>query len=124
MSFCWSDFLEIAKLLKKETRFPQAAFRTSLSRAYYSIYHQTSSYAAEQGFNVNLPDSHKRLKVFLREHSSQKNNNRIMAKFEKLYQFRIDSDYHKDKLTALDANVVEQAINHAENILSILSPKK
>lgn len=119
MPFDWEGFLKIAETLKDNPgEYKEAAFRTAISRAYYSIYHNALDYAMNQGFPKPKSDSHAKLIEHFKLEDIE-NNKRIAVKIDELYQWRIRSDYRAD-FKNLSQSVVSSAINRAKNIKSLL----
>jgi len=97
MIFSWSQFVEIAEHLKKQgdaNQIPQeAAYRCSVSRAYYGAYRHAQNYAMDTGGYV--PEvkgtDHRRL----REWFEDENMAAISRRLGRLHQWRKECDYNE-----------------------------
>ena len=123
MIFYWSQFIEIAEYLKKQAdakQIPQeAAYRCSVSRAYYGAYRHAQNYANDTGDYVPEGDGtdHRRL----REWFESQNMISISRRLRRLQQWRKDCDYEEPlmKITNL-SDCVQSSISEASNIIKTL----
>jgi hypothetical protein len=121
MAFQWSDYLEIARFLHaqgKASNVPEeAAFRCSISRAYYAAFCHSCSYATArlQFKPQGSDDDHKNL----RRHIWKRGLRNESAVLDRLRQWRNQCDYHNPISLATDANV-QSAISDADTIVSSL----
>jgi uncharacterized protein (UPF0332 family) len=59
MAFDWQQYLVIADEIAKDSR--EAMQRSSISRAYYAVYHLGLKYARAHNFSEKIPSLHRKL---------------------------------------------------------------
>jgi hypothetical protein len=97
MYFSWSQFVEIAEHLKEQgdaNRVPQeAAYRCSVSRAYYGAYRHALNYAKDTGGYIpnNNGTDHAKVRFWYKD----KKETEIYRRLNRLHQWRIDCDYNE-----------------------------
>ncbi len=120
MIFSWSHFLDVAKFLKEEgnnRRIPtEAAYRCSISRAYYAAFGSALNYAKDNGSYIpeNNADDHWKIRNYYRSHEKKE----ISRKLERLHQWRKYSDYD-EPVYNLEANLNE-SLKTADEIINSL----
>ena len=131
MSFRWTDFLRISKLLYnyaiKNAKTPEsveAAYRSSVSRAYYSAYGHSYECAQNHLNFTGIGDGrdHKRL----REHFTKNGYPAIKRNLLNLWNWRLACDYKIFNINASTQakNSISTADNIIKDINDILSKKK
>ena len=112
-AFDWSEYLRLANDLAKNS--DEASHRTSISRAYYSIYHAAASRAEANGC---APKTHKELWNLYR-----RDPDRNCLKLSTLgYTMRVareDADYQEVVVDV--AGILNQQIEDANRFLAALS---
>jgi hypothetical protein len=123
MIFSWSQFVEIAEYLKKQgddNLIPQeAAYRCSVSRAYYGAYRHAQNYAKDTwGY---MPETDGTDHWRLREWFEDKNMMPISRRLSRLHQWRKDCDYNEPfhKIVNLSRCVCD-SISEAHQIINAL----
>ena len=117
MSFDWAEYYVLAKRLRQEDS--EAARRTAISRAYYSVFCQARDYLLSEGVILSTmgPSSHKQVwgefKYRGRTHRS------IWLNGDKLHYNRIQADY-VNEIKLLDLTVNE-SFEMAERIVYYLN---
>ncbi len=114
MSFDWSTYLDIAKLIKTwsiSTNLDEAKFRTSISRSYYSALNLTKkTLESKKGVNFKAEDikrlvkargSHRFLLQLLYTSDSGLVKN-LAAELEELKEMREDADYRTEDYERLN----------------------
>lgn len=97
MTFLWSQFVEIAEYLKNQgdiNQIPQeAAYRCSVSRAYYGAYRYALDYAKDVGDYIPSYDGkdHKNLRIWFKDNQK----GQINRKLGRLHQWRKECDYNE-----------------------------
>lgn len=120
MIFCWSQFLDVAKFLKEEANngiIPkEAAYRCSISRAYYAAFGYALNYAKDNGSYIpeNNADDHWKIRKYYLSHGKKE----ISRKLERLHQWRKFSDYD-EPVYNLEINLNE-SLKTADEIISSL----
>jgi uncharacterized protein (UPF0332 family) len=121
MTFQWGEFLETARFLHiqgKTNSTPQeAAYRSSISRAYYAAFCHSRCYASARLQYIPLGNEkdHKILRVHLTRHGMQKESQTL----DRLRQWRNHCDYDNPTATATEITV-QTAITQADLIISSL----
>jgi uncharacterized protein (UPF0332 family) len=87
-AFDWSEFLRLANDLSKNT--DEASHRTSISRAYYSVYHIASARAVANGY-VDLK-SHKDLWLLYKA-NTDRDCMKLAEMGFRMKKERVDADY-------------------------------
>lgn len=124
MTFSWSQFVEIAEYLKeqgeKKTIPLEAAYRCSISRAYYGAFRYARDYAtAKMGFTPKQSSKdHSDLRNVFRKNNMMS----IYRKLDSLRQWRNACDYDNPfKGTNFDlATNVSDSITTAHEIIAAL----
>ncbi|WP_342676902.1 hypothetical protein [Methanofollis sp. UBA420] len=123
MIFSWSQFVEIAEHLKKQgddNLIPQeAAYRCSVSRAYYGAYRHAQNYAKDTWGYVPEIDGtdHKNL----RERFKGENMADIARHLSRLHQWRKDCDYNEPFQKIVNvSSCVRDSISEAHQIINAL----
>ncbi|HHT9125034.1 MAG TPA: HEPN domain-containing protein [Candidatus Brocadiia bacterium] len=103
------------KLKTAQIDFDNQRYDDSVSRAYYAVFHSISAVLLSKGLHFS---SHgQTVGAFTREFIKTKEFPALFAKvIEKLFNERQTSDY--DVETQIDADVAQEDLEHAENILS------
>lgn len=118
MAFDWSQFLELAKILKAlgGRSNSDAALRSSVSRAYYAAFCSARNYVRDNlGFKPSSkPTDHEEVREILDDN----NYNEIADKLEELRRWRNLCDYN-DNVGNLGI-LAENSIQHSTDILSAL----
>lgn len=123
MIFSWPQFVEIAEYLKKEgdaEEIPQeAAYRCSVSRAYYGAYRHAQNYAKDEWGYVPETDGTDHWR--LREWFEDKNMMPISRRLRRLHQWRKECDYNEPFQKIVDlSRCVSDSISEAREILAAL----
>lgn len=110
-----SDFLSIAKwlLTKEEIREEEAMFRTSISRAYYSVLLIVKRHLETMGFSI--PEDHRvheKAEKLLKMYIDRTAGDELGG----LRRMRRDADYNLDK--NIRSGKAQNAIKMAENIVN------
>ncbi len=123
MSFSWSQFVEIAEHLKEQgdaNRVPQeAAYRCSVSRAYYGAYRHALNYAKDTaGYTPNEDGTdHKMLRLWFKD----KNRVDIYRRLDRLHQWRKECDYNEPFQKILDLSAcARDSISEAVQVVAAL----
>jgi uncharacterized protein (UPF0332 family) len=95
MSFQWRDYLIFAEDTTSGTpsKVPEAYFRSSISRAYYSVYWVSRNHAVKKGLTITKESSHE----VVREYYLTSNDNdykEIGEDLKRLWKERKDADYN------------------------------
>lgn len=117
--FSWRDYLSLAAYLAQtadQTAFPEAARRSSVSRAYYSAFCLVREWASARPMNRFVPArsgaDHPRLRDWLK--NAQLPN--VALELEQLHVWRKQCDYDNPHGLPLD-RVCQQALNRASRVL-------
>ena len=62
MSFDWKDYLKLGEKLLKERELKEAALRSSISRAFYSVYHNLRFFLKKKGIDWDKKEVRQELK--------------------------------------------------------------
>jgi len=123
MIFSWSQFVEIAEHLKEQgddNRIPQeAAYRCSVSRAYYGAYRHAQNYAKDTWGYVPETDGtdHWRLRKWF----NTKNMGEISRDMSRLHQWRKECDYNEPFQNLPNLSMcVKNSISTARDIIDTL----
>ncbi|NLM30996.1 MAG: hypothetical protein GX216_11360 [Methanomicrobiales archaeon] len=124
MTFCWAQFVEIAEYLKEQgdtnEALQEAAYRCSVSRAYYGAYRHAENYAKDTGQYV--PNStgadHSALRIWFKD----KDMAEITRYLSRLHQWRKDCDYNEPLLKITDlSQYVRTSISEAWKVIDALT---
>ncbi len=124
MIFCWAQFVEIAEYLKNQgdtsENLKEAAYRCSISRAYYGAYRHAMNYAKDTGGYI--PDGtgvdHGALRSWFRE----RDGTEISRRLSRLHLWRKECDYDEPLLTITDlSQCVSNSINEAQKVIDALA---
>ncbi len=107
MTFDWCDYLVIADELALDSR--EGMRRTSISRAYYSIYHLGLIHAQLKAFSGVLPNLHRKLWVWYERHPD-KSMKRLGLIGSRLRTLRTMADYEDSHATP---QMVIECLNRA-----------
>lgn len=116
MNFNWRDFLDLAQFLRSGVGnySQEAAFRSSVSRAYYSAFHPALKYA-NSNLSFNPPNDrsvHKAVRKCF-----QKNGMKDIAdSLQRLSKWRNMCDYD-DSVVNLNSGLVPNALTEADFLL-------
>ena len=119
--FCWSQFLDVAKFLKEkgdDNILPcEAAYRCSISRAYYAAFGYSMNYAKDNlgYYPEHTGDDHRNIRDFYRS----KGKNDISRRLDRLHQRRKNCDYD-EPVYSLDLTI-QDSFNEANYIIESLS---
>lgn len=91
MAFDWREYLVVADELAKDRR--QGMLRTSISRAYYCIYHLGLDYAQRHSFTETLPSLHRKLWAWYQK-QPDKRMKELGVLGARLKESRIEADYN------------------------------
>ncbi|MGC9435338.1 MAG: hypothetical protein ACP5C4_04525 [Methanomicrobiales archaeon] len=124
MIFSWSQFVEIAEHLKIEGEnnqtLQEAAYRSSVSRAYYGAYRHALNYAKSSMEYVPNDDGtdHKKLRELFKENGLSN----ISRDLSRLHLWRKDCDYDEPLMRISDLpNCVNVSISSAKRIIQDLA---
>ena len=123
MIFSWSQFVEIAEYLKEQgdnNQIPQeAAYRCSVSRAYYGAYRHAQNYAKDE--SSYMPETNGTDHVRLREWFEDKNMTPISRHLRRLHQWRKECDYNEPFQNIPNLSMcVQNSISTAYEIIDTL----
>lgn len=117
--FNWGDYLRLADYLLRsadQTGIPEAAYRSALSRAYYSVFCSVREWGSQYGRSPFVPtrsgEDHGLLRQWLRDTGFMM----TAQDLESLYSWRRQCDY-ENRLRQPFALICQQAIVTAKEIL-------
>lgn len=119
--FDWNHYYLLSKEFNKiasSDPLAEAYYRSSISRCYYSVYHQVKAFAVENGFiedSSRIGDRHAEIIDFLNEIDRSWAGNHL----SKLKKNRHTCDY-KNNVT-VDSRLVNTSMIFASNIIGNLS---
>ncbi len=123
MTFSWSQFVEIAEYLRKQgaaSDIPQeAAYRCSVSRAYYGAYRHAQNYAKDTGGYTPNEDGtdHKKLREWFKD----KKMGEISRRLGRLHQWRKECDYNEPFMSIPNlSKCVCESISEAGKVVAVL----
>ena len=125
MSFCWNDFLQLAKELSQSPAQlgpREAVLRSAASRAYYAAYHCALALANREGYDDDARDTgtHAALRKHFRTQPKERELHlKIADRLEKCCRLRIKADY-KDDLGRMPESAAEWAIVNADDVIEFL----
>ena len=112
--FNWNSYLILAKRLAKN--ITESNKRSSVSRAYYSVYCLSRNYAISQGLqNIQSPKMHGKVVGFYKK---KKKMHAIVGNLGRLRDLRNQCDYD-DSVSGLDGKVL-LSLDLADDILTHL----
>ena len=125
MNFLWKDYLLLAGVWKDEattSSYPEAVYRSAISRAYYAVFHAAFDAAQNLGMQATRSASdHYRLRKFF------EGRGRIAAQLSfalrTLYDLRISADYEineHDLVTSNAQAAAQQALDTAHQALQVI----
>lgn len=125
MNFVWKDYLALAVLWLPEaatSSYPEAVYRSAISRAYYTLFHAAFDAAQDLGLQATRSASdHYRLRKFF------ESRGRVAAQLSfalrTLYDLRISADYEIDEqdfVTSDAQAAAQQAIDTAQKALLVI----
>ncbi len=119
MPFDWKEYLNLARSLQKQKGndyFQEAAFRSAISRAYYSAFCHARNYIRDgEGFiPYNNAMDHSRV----RKHFERQRKFDISENLNELRRWRNHCDY-EDTVDDL-SNLLKDAIQNAQEIINKL----
>lgn len=124
MTFCWAQFVEIAEYLKEQgdtnEALQEAAYRCSVSRAYYGAYRHAENYAKDAGQYVpnSIGADHSALRIWFKD----KDMAEIARYLSRLHQWRKDCDYNEPLLKIADlSQYVRTSISEAWKVIDALT---
>lgn len=124
MSFDWTEFLTLAEALKSAPDSPgppEAALRSSVSRAYYAAFHYAMNVAREEGFTPSgSGDDHKNVPRHFRRHKTNGTRRKIALELDRLRDNRRKADY-EDTLSSRAEYLAHLTISMAKNVLNNLN---
>ena len=118
MSFCWAEYLIIARFLQtaQHGASPEAGYRSAVSRAYYAAFCHARDYARDRlGYRSTYdPRDHPGVRAYLANHELGS----LSLKLDTLRQWRNSCDYD-DVLNnvAFLPMMTTSAISDAEDVL-------
>ncbi len=125
MSFEWNEYLALATEWANNpdsSRYPQALYRSVISRAYYAVYHQAAELAVTLGVQSTASASdHYRVRTFFADRGRVARQLSLLLR--DLYQLRIGADYvisERDIVTRDAQLASQQALDMARKALSII----
>lgn len=125
MNFEWNEYLALATEWANNpdsSRYPQALYRSVISRAYYAVYHQAEELAVTLGVQSTASASdHYRVRTFFADRGRVARQLSLLLR--DLYQLRIGADYVISGLDIVtrDAQLAaRQALDMAHKALSII----
>lgn len=99
MNFAWQDFLRLAEEwgAMAAPRYPEALYRSLISRAYYAIFHESADLAQAMGLTITRSASdHYRLRQFFGERGRGRVAGQLAFILRTLYDMRASADYEID----------------------------
>lgn len=123
MIFSWPQFVDIAKYLKEQAdahQIPQeAAYRCSVSRAYYGAYRHAQNYAKDTWGYVPETDGTDHWR--LRDRFKGENMADIARHLGRLHQWRKECDYNEPFQNMPNLSIcVQNSISEAHLIIAAL----
>jgi uncharacterized protein (UPF0332 family) len=113
--FDWAEYLRLATDLARNS--DEASHRTSISRAYYSVYHAASALAILNGYQPGEKSHNKLWKLYAKD---QNRNSRRLAQWGNTMKFiRELADYNATVPRVPDQ--MSQQLTYANNFLTLLA---
>lgn len=124
MTFCWTQFVEIAEYLKDQgdtsETLQEAAYRCSVSRAYYGAYRYAENYAKDTG--QYIPNGIGADHGALRSWFKGRDRGEISRRLSRLHQWRKECDYDEPLLKITDlSQCVRDSISEARKVIDALT---
>jgi len=127
--FDWSDYLKLAEKLKTQSILREACLRSSVSRAYYAIYHIALDYAVSGKITPKFKpkkggSEHRRLAKYYRKSGTCVNNRDVVQvglSLGRIFNKRIECDY-ENIIRGNVSDLVELSFLEIEKILQFMSP--
>lgn len=120
MSFQWSDFCDIAIFLRDNAAdsaiSEEAAFRSAVSRAYYSAFKHALNHAKDNGDYSEPQDVNTHYNI--RDYYQQRGMVQISKQLGRLHIWRKEADYD-DAAYRINLQLVNIAITEAQKILKL-----
>lgn len=123
MTFSWAQFVEIARYLKNQgdtsETLQEAAYRCSVSRAYYGAYRHAENYAKDTGQYVpnGIGTDHGELRSWFKGRDRKE----ISRRLSRLHQWRKECDYDEPLLSITNlSQCVSDSINEAQRVIDAL----
>jgi len=123
MTFSWAQFVEIARYLKDQgdtsKTLQEAAYRCSVSRAYYGAYRYAENYAKDTGQYApkGIGTDHSELRSWFKG----RNRKEISRRLSRLHQWRKECDYDEPFLSITNlSQCVSDSINEAQRVIDAL----
>ena len=122
MPFEWAQFLDIAKFLlehgKQVSILQDAAYRSAMSRAYYSAFGHAKVFATDMLNFVPAgnEDDHILLRDFFKDHQRPE----VSRHLTQLRQWRNQSDYENPSYI-INENQTRRAIQQAESLIQSMN---
>jgi len=125
MPFDWNEFVELARILEQQAKnavYPEAYYRSAVSRAYFSAFGHAINYAKNflQFTPRELVEDHGRL----REHLKRRRRKGDSDRLEQLRQWRNEADYLNELPWPNIPVTVATAIKWADAVFAGLVPPK
>ncbi len=124
MTFSWAQFVEIAEYLKNQgdadEALQEAAYRCSVSRAYYGAYRHAENYAKDTGHYIprNIGTDHGTLRTWF----EGRNMREVSRRLRRLHQWRKECDYNEPLLRITDLlRCVRDSIDEARKVVDTLT---
>lgn len=124
MIFFWAQFVEIAEYLKDQgdanEALQEAAYRCSVSRAYYGAYRHAENYAKDTGQYIpnGIGSDHGELRTWFKG----RDMGEISRRLSRLHQWRKECDYNEPLLKITDlSQCVRDSIDEARKVVAALT---
>ncbi len=124
MTFSWAQFVEIAEYLKNQgdinESLQEAAYRSSVSRAYYGAYRHAENYAKDTGNYApnGIGTDHGNLRSWF----TGRDKGEISRRLSRLHQWRKECDYNEPFLRITDLSLcVRDSIDEARKVVAALT---
>src|SRR5439155_26713655 len=125
MPFDWNEFVELARILEQQAKnavYPEAYYRSAVSRAYFSAFGHAINYAKNflQFTPRELVEDHGRL----REHLKRRRRKGDSDRLEQLRQWRNEADYLNELPWPMSWSLSRQPLNgQMASLLAWCRPK-
>jgi len=126
MSFCWDNYLQLAKELlnsSKNNVIKEAYLRTSISRLYYGIFCLARNYLINQK-NITIPSINTHKFVHDEFNNSQDTNEKLIGQYLlNLWRYRKKADYDDNYPISYNSTKnIHAFTNFALNTIQQLQP--
>lgn len=125
MNFEWDEYLALATEWANNpdgSRYPQALYRSIISRAYYTVYHRAEQLALTLGLQSTASASdHYRVRTFFADRGRAARQLSLILR--DLYHLRIGADYvidERDIVTRDAQTAAQQALDMANKAILVL----